>query len=57
MALNDQQRQALRHPFRWLFQKEAPGDEIPRKELASFTFGLMGQNMLYGMAGNWFFHF
>ena len=55
--MTEKQRLAIRHPFRWLFEKEAPGDEVPRKELTSFTLGLMGQNQLYGMAGNWFFHF
>jgi len=56
--MTEQQRNALRHPFRWLFNTEPEQpDEIPRKELASFTIGLMGQNQLYGMAGNWFFHF
>jgi len=58
MALTELQRSAIRHPIRWLFnpEPEQPG-EIPRKELTSYTLGLMGQNQLYGMAGNKFFHF
>jgi len=59
MALSGSQRAAIRHPFKWLWEKEAgnPG-EIPRKELTCYTLGLMGQNHLYGMAGgNRFFHF
>ena len=58
MALDAQQRQSVRHPFRWLFEKEAREGEIPRKELFSYTLGLAGQNMLCGMAGGqWFNHF
>ena len=59
MAFTEQQRVALRHPFRWLFNTE-PGQpgEVPRKELSFYSLGLMGQNHLCGMAGsNWFFHF
>jgi len=59
MALNEQQRQAIRHPFRWLFSSETENpDEIPRKELSFFALGLMGQNEVYNMAGtNAWFHF
>ena len=58
MALTPSQRDALRHPIRWLMNTtpEEPG-EIPRRELACYTLGLTGQNQLYGMAGNRFFHF
>jgi len=57
--MTEQQRSALRHPFRWLLNTEPEQpDEIPRKELTCYTLGLTGQNQLYGMAGgNWFFHF
>ena len=46
MALTDYQRNALRHPLRWLFnnQPEDPdGNDIPRRELTFFTLGLWGK--------------
>ncbi|MCL2495667.1 MAG: MFS transporter [Oscillospiraceae bacterium] len=58
MALTQSQRSALRHPVKWLFNPEPEQEgEIPRGELTNYTVGLMGQNMLYGMAGGKFFHF
>ena len=59
MARTQSQREALRHPIRWLRRREPeqPG-EIPRRELSGLTLGLMGQNHIFGMAGgDRFFHF
>jgi len=51
-------RHPIRQLFQWLFSTEpGPEGEIPRRELTNYTLGLMGQNQLYGMAGNKFFHF
>jgi len=55
MALSEQQKDVLRHPVKWF--KTHGEDEIPRKELSSMLFGTMGQVVMFGMAGNWFFHF
>jgi len=59
MARTEQQREALRHPIRWLLdtKPEQPG-EIPRRELTMYTLGFMGQCQVNGMAGgSRFFHF
>jgi len=55
MAISEQQREIFRHPVKWFFQEEE--DVIPRKELGSMMFGTMGQVVMFGMAGSWFFHF
>ena len=59
MALSEQQKQAIRHPFRWFFSSETNHpDEVPRKEMSFFALGLMGQNEVYNMAGtHWWIHF
>ena len=59
MARTESQRAALRHPIRWLRNREPdqPG-EIPRRELSGLMLGLMGQNHIFSMAASdrWF-HF
>jgi len=58
MALSEQQKNAIRHPVRWLFDTEPAGEgELPRAELTRFALGTIGQGQMTSMAGGWFFHF
>ncbi|MCL2022771.1 MAG: MFS transporter [Oscillospiraceae bacterium] len=69
MALNQEWKDGLSHPFKWLFEptpkatpdnplQENPDGTVPRSELFSIGLGLTGQNFLYNMAGSqWFFYF
>ncbi|MCL2195515.1 MAG: MFS transporter [Oscillospiraceae bacterium] len=61
MALTDYQSRALRHPVRWLRNREPEqpdGEDIPRRELSSLAVSLIGQNQVFSMAtGDQFMHF